>query len=137
MDNSGSTTAPTKGQISAVFSRAAYTDYIPVFVETTLLDENGDAFPEGTVIQDGTAVTIQAKVKNGYENGGTVQCHLQLSDNKDYPTAGLSFPATAEQTVTIDGVPVSDVNITGEGIPFDCSPTETAITYRAVVDNPP
>ena len=136
MDNSGSTTAPTKGQISAVFSRAAYTDYIPVFVETTLLDENGDAFPEGTVIQDGTAVTIQAKVKNGYENGGTVQCHLQLSDNKDYPTAGLSFPATAEQTVAIDGVPVSDVNITSEGIPFDCSPTETVITYRAVVDNP-
>ena len=93
-------------------------------------------FLRGRSSQDGTAVTIQAKVKNGYENGGTVQCHLQLSDNKDYPTAGLSFPATAEQTVTIDGVPVSDVNITGEGIPFDCSPTETVITYRAVVDNP-
>ena len=126
---------PDDKQIEATFIRAAYTDYKPVFVSTTLLDKNGAPFPEGTVIQDGTEVTIQAKVKNGYENGGTVQCHLQLSDSKDYPTAGLSFPDTADQTVTIDGVETADVNITGEGIPFDCSPTETVITYKAVVDN--
>ena len=88
-------------------------------------------------------VTVQAKIKNNWENGGTVPSRLKLSDSKEYPTAGLHFDPTAwgdgkSQKITVNGVDVTarGDNVATGGIPFDCSPAETVITYRAKVANP-
>ena len=49
------------------------------------------AIPAGTPIADGSIVTVQAKIKNNWENGGTVPSRLKLSDSKEYPTACLLY----------------------------------------------
>ncbi len=136
---------PAVGRVEGTFLKMAYTDYSPAFLETKLLDESGGTIPQGTPIADGSIVTVQAKIKNNWENGGTVPSHLKLSDSEEYPTAGLHFdPATwgeskgKSQKITVNGVDVTAQggNVATGGIPFDCSPAETVITYRAKVANP-
>ena len=134
---------PAVGRVEGTFLGMAYTDYSPTFLETKLLDESGQAIPAGTPIADGSIVTVQAKIKNNWENGGTVPSRLKLSDSKEYPTAGLHFDPTVwgdgkSQKITVNGVDVTAQgdNVATGGIPFDCSPAETVITYRAKVANP-
>ncbi|SHG34047.1 hypothetical protein SAMN05444424_2170 [Bittarella massiliensis (ex Durand et al. 2017)] len=134
---------PAVGRVEGTFLGMAYTDYSPTFLETKLLDESGQAIPAGTPIADGSIVTVQAKIKNNWENGGTVPSRLKLSDSKEYPTAGLHFDPAAwgdgkSQKITVNGVDVTAQgdNVATGGIPFDCSPAETVITYRAKVANP-
>ena len=47
-----------------------------------------------------------------------------------------TWGAGEAQKVTVDGVVVPDVNITGNGIPLYCKPGGTVVTYRAKVANP-
>ncbi len=128
-------------KVEATFIKASYLDYRPHFIETKLLDENGDPFPADAEIKEGDIVTVQARVKNNQQDGGAVLSHLMISDDSEtYPTSGLDFDPEnwdgTRQEVTVDGRVVDAVNITGGGIPFSCSPTETVITYRAMVKNP-
>ncbi|MCB5939950.1 DUF5011 domain-containing protein [bacterium 210820-DFI.6.52] len=134
---------PAVGRVEGTFLKMAYTDYSPTFLETKLLNKSGQVIPVGTPIADGSIVTVQAKIKNNWENGGTVPSRLKLSDSKEYPTAGLHFDPTAwgdgkSQKITVNGVDVTarGDNVATGGIPFDCSPAETVITYRAKVANP-
>lgn len=140
IDNVGDLAALKGKSLEATFLSAKYTNYSPTFLETDLLiqDDNGNWVEpaSGTYVPDGTLVTIRAKVKNAYVDGGTVQCHLKPSDDKKHPTAGLDILPDNEQVVTIDGVETANVNISGEGIPFECGPDETIITYRAKINNP-
>ncbi|MBO1678942.1 hypothetical protein [Bittarella massiliensis (ex Durand et al. 2017)] len=147
-----SSVAPDQSiNVSGEFKSLQYTHYSPSFVETKLLDEDGNRFGEGNTIPDGAVVTVQAKVKNANTAAGSevVYAHLKQVDKEDaqygkYPTAGLEALQGAAQKVTVDGVEVSGVNIVGvdangdgvdDGIPFTCSPAETVITYRAMVQN--
>ena len=142
IDNLGSFSDAADKKLELTFVNARYSNYTPQFIETILLDENGNEIPKGTPIADGTIVTIQARVKNTYTDGGTVPCHLKLSDDtKKYPTNGLEFLTGSEQEVKVGHSAdtmstVADVNITGEGIPFECSPEDTYITYKAKISNP-
>ena len=137
--------------VSGEFKSLQYTHYSPSFVETKLLDEDGNEFDEGDTIPDGAVVTVQAKVKNANTAAGSevVYAHLKQVDKEDaqygkYPTAGLEVLQGAAQKVTVDGVEVSGVNIVGvdangdgvdDGIPFGCTSGGNVITYKAKVNN--
>ncbi len=129
--------------VRATFEALKYTKYTPQFVETTILNDSGQPMSEEEKkqVRDGDIVTVQAKVNNTFVGGDPVPVHLKLADSADYPTAMLNFDSSTwgageAQKVTVDGVVVPDVNITGNGIPLYCKPGGTVVTYRAKVANP-
>ena len=137
------TAAVPEAVVRAHFDEAKYTTYTPQFVETTILNSAGLPMSEDEKkqVRDGDIITVQAKVNNTFSDGDPVPVHLKLSDSTTYPTAMLNFDSTTwgsgqSQQVTVDGVVVPDINITGTGIPLPCKSGGTVVTYRAMVENP-